>query len=64
MLRRRPLTVTERLQRLDRRAGAAAMLEAAHDPSVDVARRALVWTCDPMLEELGSAAHLVGGDHG
>jgi HEAT repeat protein len=40
---RRPATATERLRRLDRRAGASALLEAAHDPSIDVARRALRW---------------------
>lgn len=43
LLRRRPATATERLRRLDRRAGTAAMLEAAHDPSADIARRALGW---------------------
>ena len=43
LLRRRPATATERLQRLDRRAGTAALLEAARDPSVDIARRALGW---------------------
>ena len=43
LLRRQPATATERLQRLDRRAGTAALLEAARDPSVDVARRALGW---------------------
>jgi hypothetical protein len=41
--RRRPATATERLRHLDRRAGTAALLEAAHDPSVDIARRALGW---------------------
>ncbi|HEY7622224.1 MAG TPA: HEAT repeat domain-containing protein [Solirubrobacteraceae bacterium] len=43
LLPRRPTTASERLQRLDRRAGAAALLEAAHDPSIGVARRALGW---------------------
>jgi HEAT repeat protein len=42
-LRRRPADATERMRRLDRRAGCSALLDAVHDPSIDVARRALGW---------------------
>jgi hypothetical protein len=42
-LRRHPVDATERMRRLDRRAGCPALLDAVDDPSMDVARRALGW---------------------
>jgi len=42
----RKATATERLRRLDRCAGPAALVRAAGDPSIDIARRALGWLAD------------------